>query len=166
MHNNEDLWNFSIPNYDNLPDMDLFCEQVLHYINDLLRPINLSNNRLTRAMINNYVQMGLITPTTKKRYTKDHIAYLIIVTLLKQIYPIAKIENMIYIQEENYTIEETFNYFIVELEHAIADCFFHQHYEDSDKSNIKERLYIRASVIAYANLLLVHNFLTIKIPQD
>ena len=39
---------------------------------------------VTPAMINNYVKLKIIPPPVKKRYSREHLAYLIMVCVLKQ----------------------------------------------------------------------------------
>ena len=46
-------------------------------------------------MINNYVKLKIIPAPVKKKYSKIHLAYLIIVCILKQTLSIATIQNII-----------------------------------------------------------------------
>ena len=47
----------------------------------------------------------------KKRYSREHIAYLIIICSLKQALPIADIKNLIETRVARTSIEETLNFF-------------------------------------------------------
>lgn len=43
---------------------------------------------ITPSMINNYVKLGLIPPPVKKKYSREHLARLMTICMLKQIMPI------------------------------------------------------------------------------
>lgn len=49
---------------------------------------------LTSSMINNYVKTGLIPHPDKKKYTKEHLAGLMAVCMLKQVLPIQDIKTL------------------------------------------------------------------------
>ena len=46
-------------------------------------------------MINNYVKQGLIEPPRKKRYTRQQVASLLLICLLKNLLPIADIKLLL-----------------------------------------------------------------------
>jgi Domain of unknown function (DUF1836). len=49
-------------------------------------------------MVNNYVKNGLLPHPEKKRYTREHLAYLIAITFLKQVVSINDIEEGLAVQ--------------------------------------------------------------------
>lgn len=86
-----------IPTWDELPSLDLYMDQVLVLLNkyaDIMRLTN-SENVITAPMINNYVKHKTVPAPIKKRYSKIHLAYLIMVCTLKQALSIATIEKII-----------------------------------------------------------------------
>ena len=73
----EALGNVHIPRWEELPQLSLYMDQVLFYINDTLSFLNVSTSKddkkkddklLTSAMINNYVKQHFVTKPNKKRY--------------------------------------------------------------------------------------------------
>ena len=82
----KELEKFSIPEYSELPDIPLYMEQVVDYIKE-----NLSNmfkekeSVITPFMVNNYVKAKIIDSPTDKKYNKDHIGYLIAISMLKSV---------------------------------------------------------------------------------
>ena len=50
---------------------------------------------ITQSMINNYVKLKIIPSPEKKKYSRVHLAYLIIVCILKQTLSISTIQNVI-----------------------------------------------------------------------
>ncbi len=85
-----------LPKWHQLPDLDLYLDQVLFYINQQTSSaISQKEKQLTAAMINNYVKHGYLPKPNKKKYTRRHLARLIVLTICKPIFPIAAIHAMI-----------------------------------------------------------------------
>jgi DNA-binding transcriptional MerR regulator len=61
--------------------------------------------------VNNYVKLGIMPAPVKKKYSREHIAYLIIICSLKQALPISDIKKLIDIRVKRTSIEETLNFF-------------------------------------------------------
>lgn len=154
--------NLHIPRYHELPEIELYSDQIIYCINKQLANILQEEGpALTTAMINNYVKQGLICPTKKKRYTKDHLAYLLLVCIFKQVYSMNEILEMIRIQEKLFDVETAYNYFCTELENAIKSIFNEERelFEDTTRTNKEERLLVRSTVLAYAHILYVKKYL-------
>ncbi|MBQ7039298.1 MAG: DUF1836 domain-containing protein [Clostridia bacterium] len=86
-----------IPDWDSLPTLELYMDQVLVLLNryaDIMR-ISGGENIITAPMINNYVKHKTVPAPVKKRYSRYHLAYLIMVCTLKQALSIATIEKII-----------------------------------------------------------------------
>ena len=68
---------FIVP--EDIPDEEMFMEQVTTFMEEHLRN-NLRNEdekTLTKAMINNYTKNKLMPPPVKKRYSREHLIFLI-----------------------------------------------------------------------------------------
>ena len=98
----EALGNVHIPRWEELPQLSLYMDQVLFYINDTLSFLNVSTSKddkkkddklLTSAMINNYVKQHFVTKPNKKRYEKEQIASLICFVLLKPVLQLGEIRK-------------------------------------------------------------------------
>lgn len=89
-----------LPRWDELPDFHLYMDQVLSLVNDYLSfaQVRPDEKPLTSAMINNYVKLKILPKPIKKRYTRVHLAHLIIIGLLKGIYPIGDIKAGLLLQ--------------------------------------------------------------------
>jgi hypothetical protein len=86
----------SLPKYEDLPDIDLYMDQVISLMEKYLGPGPTPESRLlTPAMVNNYVKMKAMPPPVKKRYTRSHLVYLLVICSLKQVVPIASIRDII-----------------------------------------------------------------------
>lgn len=92
------LQEYELPAWDMLPGIELYMDQVIalltQYLNFLPREDG-ADNVTTPAMINNYVKMKVLPPPVKKRYSRVHLAYLIMVCMLKQTLGIAPVQRIL-----------------------------------------------------------------------
>ena len=142
---------FKMPRYNELPSIELYIDQVLSYIDSIFAPLEMQDieKPLTASMVNNYVKQGAVPPTVKKRYSREHIAYLIIVRLAKQIFTIDEIIRMIQIQKSVYDIEIAYNYICEELEKILVAVFTEQPLpRDSSITMKPQRYFVRNTLIS------------------
>ena len=117
---------FRMPRYDELPNVGLYLEQTVKYINECLSPLNIP---VTSSMISNYVKKGYIDRPLKKQYYADQIAYAIFLVLVKQVLAMEHIASLIDMQKKSYPLPIAYNYFCMELEKKLIILF-----EDRDES--------------------------------
>ncbi len=92
----ENIINFRLPRWNDLPDLELYMDQVIALTNKFIAPICSENDKaLTASMVNNYVKLGAMPPPEKKKYSRIHLAQLIIICVLKQVMPIPTISELI-----------------------------------------------------------------------
>ena len=93
---------FHYPSWEELPDLDLYLDQVLLYVNKTCAPVLSSSDKgLTAAMINNYVKHGYVEKPDKKKYQRHQIARLIAITTLKTVFSIQEIASTLnYINQQ------------------------------------------------------------------
>ena len=88
---------YDLPTWKELPDLPLYMDQVItlvgKYLGEYTKALG-TNSLLTPSMINNYVKLGTIPAPVKKKYTKVHIAYLLVVCTLKQTLDMATINKL------------------------------------------------------------------------
>ena len=147
---------FHMPRYDEIPDIDLYMDQLLAYIDKVLSPLLITNSEkiLTTSMVNNYVKQGVLPPTVKKRYSREHVIILMEICLAKQIYSIQEIGKLIAVQHAIFDTRTSYNYICIELENALKCTFANEPLiKDSGNSNQMARLLVRNTVIAFAHKL-------------
>ena len=66
-----DIAPFRLPRYAQIPDIGLYLEQVVRYVNAYLAP--LGEPELSPSMVSNYVKQRLIPAPQKKVYTSSHV---------------------------------------------------------------------------------------------
>ncbi|KRM23806.1 DUF1836 domain-containing protein [Latilactobacillus graminis] len=106
-----------LPRWTDLPDLALYMDQVVSYINQYLDGLNL--DEITAAMINNYVKKGIVTAPSKKRYTKSQIAQVLIIALLKTSFSIEEIKQLIIAESPRRNEKQLYDYFILTFLAAI-----------------------------------------------
>lgn len=86
----------SIPDWKDLPAIELYLDQVLLYVNQVTAPLLPATEKaLTPSMINNYVKNGYLPKPVKKKYGRSHLARLIALSLLKPVFAIQDIASSI-----------------------------------------------------------------------
>jgi hypothetical protein len=113
--------NVTLPRWHDLPDIELYMDQVINLLVRYLTPILPEQDQplLTKSMVNNYVKLEMIPPPVKKKYSRVHLAYLIAITLLKQVLTIPEIKTGIVYQGRVSGIHEAYNLFCLSLEEAL-----------------------------------------------
>ncbi len=112
----EQLTNHSLPSWDNLPDIELYMDQVISLIEKYLKiyiKVTNSDKLITRSMINNYVKLEIIPSPNKKKYSKIHLAYLLILCTLKQTLNMATIQKIIPVNMTEEEVMNTYNSFVI-----------------------------------------------------
>ena len=117
----EDIRQFRLPRYQEIPDVGLYLEQTAKYIAGYLAP--LQEGRITSSMISNYVKKGLIESPVKKRYSRDQIAYLFFIAVAKNVLSLDALAGFIRIQQQTYGLQKAYDYFCEEFENLLQFTF-------------------------------------------
>ena len=70
--------------WEQLPDFPLYMDQVLSYMDRQVIRFD-GDDGLTAAMVNNYTKSGLVPRAEGKKYSRDHLAYLTAICVLKRV---------------------------------------------------------------------------------
>ena len=104
---------FSYPKWEEIPNIDLYLDQVLLYVNKVCSPLSLTKEKgLTSSMVNNYVKHGYINKPEKKKYQRKQIARLIAITTLKSVFSIQEIAQTLNTLHTDTNSEELYNAFV------------------------------------------------------
>ena len=141
-----DVSNFHIPRWDELPNLDLYMDQVLTYIENYLKDYIKSDEKfITKTMINNYVKQEILDPPVNKKYNKIHIAKLFVICILKQVYSISEIKELIDLALKINSAENGYNRFCDYLTEALVSTFNGTEY--SNNSNFTPEQYLMKNVV-------------------
>lgn len=104
---------FSYPKWKDIPNIDLYLDQVLLYVNQVCEPISSGSDKgLTASMVNNYVKHGYISKPEKKKYQRHQIARLIAITTLKSVFSIQEIAQTLNTLQTETNSEQLYNAFV------------------------------------------------------
>lgn len=169
----DELSQFELTQYEKLPDIDLYMDQVITYLERVLQTLSLStlDKQITSSMINNYVKGEVIPSPNAKRYNKEHIALILEVCMLKKALSISNIKDIIDINYKDKDFTSVYNNFAnesKEILHNVVD-------KTNDKlKDIKENdhlalynLALELSLNASANMMISERILDyIRIQKD
>ena len=100
------------PKWDEIPELDLYLDQVLLYVNNVCgSSFSTADKGLTASMINNYVKHGYIAKPVKKKYQRRQLARLIAITTLKTVFSIQEISatlNMLHKEADSRELYDDF----------------------------------------------------------
>lgn len=89
---------YALPTWDTLPDLELYMDQVISIVGKYLSIFYETageERRVTPSMVNNYVKLGYMPAPVKKKYSKIHLAYLLIICTLKMTLDMATIQKIL-----------------------------------------------------------------------
>ena len=98
------LGNLSHVKADEIPDIDLYMDQVTTFMESHLKDMRRhpEDKVLTKTMINNYAKNHLLPPPVKKKYSKEHLLVLIFIYYFKNLLSIHDIELLLKPLTEKY----------------------------------------------------------------
>jgi hypothetical protein len=112
---------FHMPRYDDLPEIELYMDQVISVTDKYLGALSASGEPLlTPSMINNYVKSRVIPPPEKKKYSREHLAKLLVICLLKPTMEISAISDIIEKSEKLYGTQKMLDTFAETYEKRIS----------------------------------------------
>lgn len=164
----KELENFNLPEYKELPDIALYMEQVVGYIKECLEQFsNKDDSIITPFMVNNYVKAKIINPPKDKKYNRDHIGYLIAISMLKSVVSMRDIAVFIDLDRKSdlYTDKQNLYSFFKSIENESLKNVIHKvktrtevfkkanNSKKNKKENFSEDLYEQAN-LAYIALRL------------
>ena len=158
------LKEFRLPQWDELPDMDLYMDQVVmllqRYLNFLPEDEH-GNAAITASIINNYVRLKIMPPPVKKKYTRVHMAYLIMVCSLKQSVNIPYIQKMLPLGLPEGEVRRIYEAYVrthhdvclafIQLVRSGADVVLHS--PDAQSEDVERVVYSAAIVSGFSKLL-------------
>lgn len=143
---------FALPRYDQLPNMGLYLDQTVQYVNLHFRTF--PGIELTGSMVSNYVKKGLISHPVRKKYTRDQIGYLLYIIAVKNVLSMENIQLLFAIQQETCSAETAYNSFCAELESAIGSVFGLRAFDrPPDSALTDEQFLLRRTIIPAAHKL-------------
>ena len=107
--------------WDKIPDIPLYMDQVLYYINNQF-PGSEQQEPLTSSMVNNYTKSGVLPRAEGKRYNRDHLAYLTDICIFKQVLPVKDVDLLLRSHRQIGEIEERYKALMGSLDLTLKDA--------------------------------------------
>lgn len=123
----QDLWiqavhEFEPVSWERLPELDLYMDQVITLMGKQLALFQSEEDKLlTPSMINNYVKGGVLPRPVQKKYSREHLAKLQMICLLKSILSLPEIQQTIQGLENGQEIPELYAEFSSVQKKAMED---------------------------------------------
>lgn len=155
IYKEKEIANFHIPRWEELPNLDLYVDQVICFLDDALSNYASKEKEghvITKSMINNYVKHTVIKPAINKKYNKEHIATLFVICILKPLYSINDIATMIKSATKTIPMQIIYNNFCNELEDAISAIFAGKEYIPEEQTTF-DKYVLKRLVYSFANKL-------------
>ena len=64
-----------------------------------------------------------LEPSIRKKYGREHLARLVVISLLKEVFTVPEICALFQVQKETYPLEISYDYFCTEFENALRETF-------------------------------------------
>ena len=150
---------FHCPRWDELPDVELYMDQLVSYAERHLDPLNVGQDGrlITASMINNYVKMKLIPAPVKKKYGVRQVSRLLVIGSLKRDFSISELQQMMEMVLARFENRVAYNLFCDEMERTICHVFTGQPLPPA--GDTQEEAIIRAVMTAFANKLYAHTII-------
>ena len=105
--------------WDQLPDFALYMDQVLSYMDRQVIRFG-EDDALTAAMVNNYTKSGLVPRADGKKYSREHLAYLTAICVLKRVLSAKDIDLLLREElRDDRQVEEGYAAFCASLDNAL-----------------------------------------------
>lgn len=163
VNNSLDKWldqidNLTLPDYDKLPDIDLYMEQLLTYLEREASVLQKNSNdkQITSCMINNYVKHKIIKAPNAKKYSREQLSLLNELIYLKQVLSLPEIKQILDVEykDSEYKVEynkyldvnnKSFDEVIKETKNSLKSC---KENDEKDLTDLALRLAAKANAYA------------------
>lgn len=117
-----ELKEYSAAEWDRMPEIYLYMDQVMTYMEKQLSLFERSDSPLlTSSMINNYVKDGVLSRPERKKYSREHLAMLTVICMLKQVLSIQDLSWLIKTLMKDARPDEVYDRFRVAQSAALKE---------------------------------------------
>ena len=150
---------FNLPAYEQIPDIGLYLEQTVRYVNSFYTAF--PDMQLTISMISNYVKKKLIASPVKKQYHREQIAQLLFIAAAKQSVSIDNLNLMMQLQQATYPTDVAYEYFRRELKNMLSYVFELKDLPQdmTTTPQTEQKTMLRNAVIAIAHKIYLDQYL-------
>lgn len=154
---NEQLIAYEMIKIAQMPDIDLYMDQVITFITKQLSIFSKEepDKIITPSMINNYVKDGIIPRPNNKKYNKTHLISILMLCVFKQILPINDITIFIDKEQEktNFGLYEEFSQMQNNLVQKVSNRLSASLQETEEGNETEQLKQLSMEMIIEANIL-------------
>ena len=141
---------FALPRYADLPQMGLYLDQTVQYVNSYFRTF--CGVELTSSMVSNYVKKGILSHPVRKKYARDQIASLMYIAVSKTVLSMENIDALFKMQRAHCSAGAAYDYFCDEVENCLPYIFgASRTICDLDPDAADEKRLLRGTIVAAVN---------------
>lgn len=144
---------FSIPRWNELPEIELYMDQVISFIDSRLGelPKHMGCSPLTKSMVNNYVKAKIIKAPVNKKYNRLSLAMIIVVYILKNCFSTDEIKRLIKMGLNLPDNATTYDRFCEAIENALCSVFSGSiHVENLEEEGREQRYLMNTFALTFA----------------
>ncbi len=144
---------FRMPRYREIPDVGLYLDQTVKYVNRYLAPLGCLE--ITSSMVSNYVKKGYISNPVRKQYDAEQIAYLFFISIAKSVLSMDNISRLFEMQRKEYEPEMAYDFFCMELENMLQYTFGLKSELEvvGTQPNTEAKTMLRSTIIAVTHII-------------
>lgn len=147
---------FRMPRYREIPDVGLYLDQTVKYINRFLAPLGCVE--ITSSMVSNYVKKGYISSPVRKQYDAEQIAYLFFIAIVKSVLRMEHIARLFEMQRTTYSSEVAYNYFCDELENMLQFILgLKDSIDQIGSTETEAKTMLRSTITAVAHIIYLNS---------
>lgn len=144
------------PDYNGFPDIELYMDQVLDFLSRSKTSLR-DDDRLSSAMVNNYIKADVLPRARGKKYSREHLVYLSIILRLKQVLSVKDTGYLIKADKQKRTDEEFYESFRNMVDVCAKELSDKALNSDSNLPEIAMRLAVESYLCKIASEYIIDN---------
>jgi len=144
------------PDYNGFPDIELYMDQVLDFLSRCKTSLR-DDDRLSSAMVNNYIKADVLPRARGKKYSREHLVYLSVILRLKQVLSVKDTGYLIKADKLNKSDEEFYEGFRSMVESCAKELSENALSSDSKLPEIAMRLAVQSYLCKIASEYIIDN---------
>ena len=157
------LQEFYLPSYTEIPDVGLYLEQVVKYINSYFN--DFEEMKITSSMVSNYVKSKLIPNPHKKTYSREQIASLFFIAIAKNVLSMDYIRICLNNKTSLSSEEEAYTFFVDRMLETVHTFGTNSSLPSVDLSNTQETA-LNNIAIAVSYKMYLERFFSLSIKKE
>lgn len=118
----DNIAEYHCPRWAQLPGIPLYMDQVVLVLDEWVGAFA-DERGVTSTMINNYVKQKLISPPEKKKYGREQLAMLVVLSIMKRVLSMSEIVALVELMTAEAGIEAAYDTFAEKLEEMLRTTF-------------------------------------------